>query len=565
MSYLVLARKYRPRTFAEVAGQSVVTATLRGAIAEGRVGHAYLFAGPRGTGKTTSARLFAKALNCERGPAPEPCGECEVCRSIDAGNCVDVIEIDAASNTGVDNVRDLREQAAYTPMRARFKIYIVDEVHQLSKPAFNALLKTLEEPPPHVKFLLATTEPEKIPETIRSRCQILRLSLFTEEEIAARLASILATEGVSPGAGVVEGLARAARGSMRDALSIADQLLALSGDAPTLADLERAAGASGAERVERLFDALERGARADVLEALGPGEGGEAEIVASLLRELRGALVVHLCKEGSALLADFAPDRERLAARGARLGVPRLSNWMEELIAARERMARVPAHARAVLELALFEMCDAKSSVPLSVLEQRLIALEERLGARAAAQGTSSARSPAPAAQAPGAVPGPPRPAPATLTPQPALRPPPAPRTSIAEVESKPSKQAPPRAPNASDAARTQRGAKPAWEAFLAELRLLDEALAELFAKRGTLVDHAPGRARVQLSRTRPDERERLAAPEVAALCAQAFGRAAGEATVVVLEDTSQSQPGERDPFTRQVADLFQGHIEDRP
>src|SRR6185436_7056896 len=232
MSYLVLARKYRPRTFSEVAGQELITRTLQGAIRESRIGPAYLFTGPRGNGKTTSARNFAKALNCELGPTPEPCGTCERCLAVDSGSDVDVVEIDAASNTGVENIRDLREHAAYTPMRARFKVFIIDEVHMLSKGAFNALLKTLEEPPPHVKFLFATTELNKVPDTILSRCQVLRLSLFSESAIAQRLSEILEREAVRPAAGVVEGLARLAHGSMRDALSLTDQLLALAGNEP---------------------------------------------------------------------------------------------------------------------------------------------------------------------------------------------------------------------------------------------------------------------------------------------------------------------------------------------
>ena len=186
-SYLVLARKYRPKTFDEVIGQEVVTRVLCGALEEGRIGHAYLFAGPRGTGKTTTARVFAKCLNCEQGPTPRPCGTCERCVAAEEGSEVDIIEIDAASHTGVDNVRDLRDEAIYAPMRARTKVYIVDEVHMLSKAAFNALLKILEEPPAHVVFLFATTEPHKVLDTILSRCQVLRLSPLSEDQIAQRL------------------------------------------------------------------------------------------------------------------------------------------------------------------------------------------------------------------------------------------------------------------------------------------------------------------------------------------------------------------------------------------
>jgi len=256
MSYLVLARKYRPCVFSDMVGQDVVTATLRGAIAEGRVGHAYLFSGPRGTGKTTTARILAKALNCEKGPAPDPCGECERCRAAESGSEIDLVEIDAASNTGVDYVRELREQVAYRPMHARFKIYIVDEVHMLSKPAFNALLKTLEEPPPHVKFLFATTEPEKVIETVLSRCQVLRLVPLSEQTIGERLAAVFEQEGVRAAEGVCAALARRAHGGMRDALSLADQLLSLAGDAPQLADIDRLSSAAGGEAFEGLFDAL---------------------------------------------------------------------------------------------------------------------------------------------------------------------------------------------------------------------------------------------------------------------------------------------------------------------
>ena len=254
MSYLVLARKYRPTAFADVAGQEVVTRTLRGAISEARIGHAYLFFGPRGTGKTTSARLFAKALNCEKGPIEEPCGACDRCLSYDAGTEPDLIEIDAASNTGVDHVRSLRDQAGYVPLKARFKVFLIDEVHMLSKAAFNALLKTLEEPPPHVKFLFATTELHKVPDTVVSRCQVLRLSPLSEEQIVGRLDEVFGLEGVEAEPGVSAEIARRARGGMRDALSLADQLLALVGRTPKVADTARLAGEGSTEAIEAVLD-----------------------------------------------------------------------------------------------------------------------------------------------------------------------------------------------------------------------------------------------------------------------------------------------------------------------
>ncbi len=227
MAYLVLARKYRPQTFEEVIGQDHVTQTLGHAIEAGRVAHAILFAGPRGTGKTTVARILAKALNCAEGPAPVPCNACRACLEITAGNCVDVFEIDGASNNSVDQIRDLRENSKYMPAHSRHKIYIIDEVHMLSLSAFNALLKTLEEPPAHVLFFFATTEPHKIPITILSRCQRHDLRRINLDTIAAHLADLSTREGMAMAPDSLQTIAREAGGSMRDALSLLDQILAV--------------------------------------------------------------------------------------------------------------------------------------------------------------------------------------------------------------------------------------------------------------------------------------------------------------------------------------------------
>src|SRR5258705_5973728 len=293
MTYLVLARKYRPRVFADVVGQEVATGTLRGAIVEERVGHAYLFCGPRGTGKTTTARIFAKALNCEKGPRADPCGTCERCLAADDGSEIDIVEIDAASNRGIDDIRGLREAASYRPMRARFKIFIVDETHMLTKEAVNAFLKTLEEPPPHVKLFFATTEPEKLLPTFVSRCQIVRLALLQQEVIAARLAHVFAKEGIQAGAGVCEELARRSRGGLRDALSLADQVLSLVGSSPQVSDLARLSGGTGREDVEAILARIEAGDRAGMLTALPAGEGTERELHAGPLYHLRAPLPAH--------------------------------------------------------------------------------------------------------------------------------------------------------------------------------------------------------------------------------------------------------------------------------
>ena len=264
MSYLVLARKWRPKTFAELVGQEHVVRALTNALTTGRIHHAFLFTGTRGVGKTTIARIFAKSLNCERGVGADPCGECETCKAIDAGRYIDLLEIDAASNTGVENVRELIENAQYMPSRGRYKVYLIDEVHMLSKAAFNALLKTLEEPPEHVKFLFATTDPEKLLVTVLSRCLQFNLKRLDEAQIRGQLTKILMAEGIEADADAVAQLARAADGSLRDGLSLLDQAIAYSGsgagggrlDGGTVATM---LGSVDRTRIQALLDALAAG------------------------------------------------------------------------------------------------------------------------------------------------------------------------------------------------------------------------------------------------------------------------------------------------------------------
>src|SRR5947209_3041293 len=230
MSYLVLARKWRPQSFEDIAGQGHISRTLQNAIRTNRVAHAYLFTGVRGVGKTSAARILAKALNCENGPTTTPCDACPRCKSITAGDDVDVLEIDGASNRGIDEVREIRGNVQYRPASSRYKIYIIDEVHMLTAPAFNALLKTLEEPPPHVKFIFATTDVQKIPLTILSRCQRFDFKTIRPERIVQSLRSIVAAEKMQADDEALEIIARRAAGSMRDAQSLLDQLLAFGGD-----------------------------------------------------------------------------------------------------------------------------------------------------------------------------------------------------------------------------------------------------------------------------------------------------------------------------------------------
>ncbi len=259
MAYTALARKWRPHTFAEMTGQEHVLRALANALGSGRVHHAFLFAGTRGVGKTTVARILAKCLNCERGIAAEPCGECASCREIDAGRSVDLIEVDAASRTRVDDTRDLLDNVQYAPTRSRFKIYLIDEVHMLSTHSFNALLKTLEEPPPHVKFLLATTDPQKLPVTVLSRCLQFNLKRLSLSLIAARLTKILQAEAIEFEPGAVQLVAHAGDGSLRDALSLLDQLIAYGNGRVGEADARAMLGTIDREHVVRVAELLAAG------------------------------------------------------------------------------------------------------------------------------------------------------------------------------------------------------------------------------------------------------------------------------------------------------------------
>ncbi|PTR30906.1 DNA polymerase-3 subunit gamma/tau [Luteibacter sp. OK325] len=427
MSYQVLARKWRPRKFAELVGQEHVVRALTNALDSGRMHHAYLFTGTRGVGKTTIARIFAKSLNCERGESADPCGECAVCTAVDAGRFVDLLEIDAASNTGVDDVREVIENAQYAPSRGRFKVYLVDEVHMLSKPAFNALLKTLEEPPPHVKFLLATTDPQKLPVTVLSRCLKFNLKRLLPEQISGQMRHILAAEGIEYEDEAIGELAHGADGSLRDGLSLLDQAIAYGGGALRAAD------------VRAMLGSVERGQVLGVIEALAAGDGsalmGEADRIASYSPDFAGVLddlatVLHRIQliqlvpgyreeEGDAGLADIA---NRLAPEDVQL-------YYQIATTSRRELPLAP-DARIGFEMALLRMFafrPAEAGQGASPSAPRVVAPAPVVAPRAAAAAPVAAapvRAPAPAAPTPSApapapVPVAPRPSPAAAAPAP--------------------------------------------------------------------------------------------------------------------------------------------------
>src|SRR5512146_2151809 len=307
MSYQVLARKYRPQKFSDVIGQPHVTRTLKNAIEQARIAHGYIFSGHRGIGKTTVARILAAALNCRSTdrPVPEPCGVCDSCTEIRAGNAVDVIEIDAATNRGIDEIRELRDAARYRPARDRFKIWVLDEAHQITDAAFNALLKTLEEPPGHIIFMLSTTQPEDIPQTIRSRCQHFSFHAVRFHQIVQQLRDIAAQEKIAADDNALTMLAEAGDGSMRDALSIMDQAIACCGQTLTADTVRQLVGAVPSEILEELMNAVARNSSQDVLrhaDRLLTEGHNPAHFARQMVRFLRNALVAKVGGADTSLL-----------------------------------------------------------------------------------------------------------------------------------------------------------------------------------------------------------------------------------------------------------------------
>src|SRR5208337_1771805 len=313
MSYLVLARKWRPQTFDELVGQEPIGRILKNAIAQNKIAHAYIFSGPRGVGKTSTARILAKAINCERGPTPDPCGKCHACIAIADGSSMDVAEIDGASNRGIDNIRDLRESVRYAPSGSRSKVYIIDEVHMLTNEAFNALLKTLEEPPPHVIFIFATTEPQKIPATIHSRCQRYGFKRVALHEIIGRLRTIAGAEGIKISDRGLAMIARASEGSMRDSQSLLDQAVSYGGMEIKDHDLQTSLGSVAQERLLQFADSLLVRDAGDLLKQVDVlMEQGQdmRQFLSGMVEHIRNLMVVKIAPEPAQIVELPASDIE---------------------------------------------------------------------------------------------------------------------------------------------------------------------------------------------------------------------------------------------------------------
>ncbi|MEZ4398855.1 MAG: DNA polymerase III subunit gamma/tau [Kofleriaceae bacterium] len=379
MAYLVLARKYRPSTFSEVVGQEHVTRTLANAFASGRVHHAFLFCGPRGVGKTTLARILGKALNCVNGPTAEPCGTCEACTSIGAGNAVDYYEMDGASNRGIDAIRELTEAVRYQPAVLRKKVYVIDEVHMLTTEAFNALLKTLEEPPPHVTFVLATTEPHKVPVTILSRCQRYDFKLVPSAALLAHLTRVFTAEGLTAEPAALSLIVRESGGSARDALSLSDQVISFVG-ATAIAETD----------VADVLGVADRALTRSIVAALAGGDAGaaltaveravergvdEVQLARAIVRYLRDLAVLQAAPGATALIDASDDERAGLAAEAQAIDRARVTQMFERMLRACDDLGKT-LQPRLVLDLALIDVATTEPLVPLGDLLDRLGDLE---------------------------------------------------------------------------------------------------------------------------------------------------------------------------------------------
>ena len=389
--YQVLYRKYRPKVFADVYGQEHVTSTLKNEIKENRIAHAYLFTGSRGTGKTTCAKILAKAVNCENSVDGEPCNECEVCKGLDSGTIYDVVEIDAASNNGVDNIRDLREEANYTPSRGKYRVYIIDEVHMLSTGAFNALLKTLEEPPAHVIFILATTEVHKLPATILSRCQRFDFKRIQPETMSVRLKQVAKLEGIELDDDAAILIARIADGALRDGLSILDQCAGRSKKIDS-ALVSEVAGLAGREALYKLTDCIctqNSSSAMTVISELYQNSYDMERLCVEMINHLRNFLIVKTVKDSRGLIICTDDEYNSIISSAENFT---LENVIFALDLFQDALTKIKtgANARVELEMAFVKLCEPKLDVNIDSLVDRISKLE-----RAVNRGVNVSQQPA--------------------------------------------------------------------------------------------------------------------------------------------------------------------------
>jgi len=374
MSYIVLSRKYRPKSFNEIVGQEHIVNTLANAIQSNRVAHAYLFAGPRGVGKTSMARILSKALNCQKGPTDAPCNKCSTCESIRNGNDIDVLEIDGASNRGIDEIRNIRQNVGYAPAISRYKIYIIDEVHMLTREAFNAILKTLEEPPGHVKFIFATTSPNRVPDTVQSRCQRFDFKNISVSDISNRLAQICKTENILVEDGALQTIAKYAMGGLRDSESILDQLTSFCREKITLRDIYDVLGVVSEGEITGLIDSfVDKNPELAVKIFHEITENGKDVdgFIDQLLSYIRDLLLVSICSKNSDLVETISRDVNLLQKQASRLA-PDTLMYMIQLISETKSKVKDLLQQKILLEVVLIKLATMEDLKPINTVLNRI-------------------------------------------------------------------------------------------------------------------------------------------------------------------------------------------------